>query len=152
MEVSSHALALGRVYGLNFHTAVFTNLTRDHLDFHGDMEAYFAAKQLLFDGAGGAAAALRGAQPRRRMRRGASSGPATRGRSGTAWARRPRCAPATWPPSFSGLRFELQYGKQRFPIESPLIGKINVYNILAACAAGLSYGLAPERSPAASPT
>ena len=54
MEVSSHALALGRVYGLQFHTAVFTNLTRDHLDFHGDMEAYFAAKQLLFEGAGGA--------------------------------------------------------------------------------------------------
>ena len=53
MEVSSHALALGRVYGLAFHTAVFTNLTRDHLDFHGTMEAYFAAKQRLFEGAGG---------------------------------------------------------------------------------------------------
>ena len=46
--------------------------------------------------------------------------------------------------NFSGLRFDLQYGKQRFPVESPLIGKINVYNILAACAAGLSYGLSPE--------
>ena len=53
MEVSSHALELGRVYGLQFHTVVFTNLTRDHLDFHGDMEAYFAAKQRLFEGAGG---------------------------------------------------------------------------------------------------
>src|SRR5205807_6161840 len=53
MEVSSHALALGRVYGLHFHTAVFTNLTRDHLDFHGSMEEYFAAKQMLFEGAGG---------------------------------------------------------------------------------------------------
>ena len=52
MEVSSHALELGRVYGLQFHTAVFTNLTRDHLDFHGSMEAYFAAKQRLFEGAG----------------------------------------------------------------------------------------------------
>ncbi len=47
MEVSSHALALGRVYGLHFHTAVFTNLTRDHLDFHHTMEDYFAAKQML---------------------------------------------------------------------------------------------------------
>ncbi len=56
MEVSSHALALGRVYGLRFHTAVFTNLTRDHLDFHGTMEAYFAAKQMLFSGRGRAAA------------------------------------------------------------------------------------------------
>ena len=54
MEVSSHALELGRVYGMQFHTAVFTNLTRDHLDFHGTMEAYFAAKQRLFEGAGAA--------------------------------------------------------------------------------------------------
>jgi UDP-N-acetylmuramoyl-L-alanyl-D-glutamate--2,6-diaminopimelate ligase len=46
--------------------------------------------------------------------------------------------------SFQGLRFEVQFGKARFPIESALIGKINVYNILAACATGLSYGLAPE--------
>ena len=47
-EVSSHALALGRVHGFHFHTAVFTNLTRDHLDFHQTMDAYSAAKQLLF--------------------------------------------------------------------------------------------------------
>src|SRR3984957_1959599 len=53
MEVSSHALALGRVYGLQFHTAVFTNLTQDHLDFHRTMEDYFAAKRLLFIGSGG---------------------------------------------------------------------------------------------------
>ena len=52
-EVSSHALDLRRVFGLSFHTAVFTNLTRDHLDYHGTMEAYFEAKQRLFDGAGG---------------------------------------------------------------------------------------------------
>src|ERR1035438_4432455 len=48
MEVSSHALALDRVSGITFHTAVFTNLTRDHLDFHSGMDAYFAAKKLLF--------------------------------------------------------------------------------------------------------
>ncbi len=52
MEVSSHALALGRVYGIQFHTAVFTNLTVDHLDFHQTMEQYSAAKQLLFEGCG----------------------------------------------------------------------------------------------------
>ena len=49
MEVSSHALDLGRIAGVHFTTAVFTNLTRDHLDFHGDMAAYAAAKQRLFD-------------------------------------------------------------------------------------------------------
>jgi len=49
MEVSSHALELGRIAGVRFTTAVFTNLTRDHLDFHGDMAAYGAAKRRLFD-------------------------------------------------------------------------------------------------------
>jgi len=143
MEVSSHALALGRVHGLNFHTAVFTNLTRDHLDFHGDMESYFAAKQLLFSGAGGI-------PPRVVVLN-----------RDDEWARRIQVHPQTrllWyglgpeadlrprhiASGFGGLRFDLQFGKQRFPIESPLIGKINVYNILAACAAGFSYGLAPD--------
>ncbi|MGD0577607.1 MAG: Mur ligase family protein, partial [Bryobacteraceae bacterium] len=53
-EVSSHALALKRVFGLSFHSVVFTNLTRDHLDYHGTMDSYFEAKRLLFEGAGGA--------------------------------------------------------------------------------------------------
>ncbi len=143
MEVSSHALALGRVHGLNFHTTVFTNLTRDHLDFHGDMDAYFAAKQLLFEGAGGAppryAVLNRDDEWARRIK--------VHPRTEVLWyglgpeaALRPRHIAS----GFGGLRFDLQFGKQRIPIESPLIGKINVYNILAASAAGLSYGLAPE--------
>ena len=49
-EVSSHALDQGRAAGINFDVAVFTNLTRDHLDYHGTMKKYFAAKRLLFDG------------------------------------------------------------------------------------------------------
>ncbi len=49
MEVSSHALDQDRCAGVRFHTAVFTNLTRDHLDYHGDMAAYGAAKARLFD-------------------------------------------------------------------------------------------------------
>ena len=56
MEVSSHALEQGRVWGLHWDTAVFTNLTQDHLDFHGTMEAYFAAKAKMFTGENGAAA------------------------------------------------------------------------------------------------
>ena len=48
MEVSSHALALDRVGGIHFQAAAFTNLTEDHLDFHGTMEAYAAAKAMLF--------------------------------------------------------------------------------------------------------
>lgn len=52
MEVGSHALCLGRVLGFEFDAAVFTNLTQDHLDFHGDMESYFEAKSRLFTGLG----------------------------------------------------------------------------------------------------
>ncbi len=48
LEASSHALDLGRIFAMHFHTAGFTNFTRDHLDYHHTMEAYFAAKQLLF--------------------------------------------------------------------------------------------------------
>jgi UDP-N-acetylmuramoyl-L-alanyl-D-glutamate--2,6-diaminopimelate ligase len=142
MEVSSHALALGRVYGLLFHTAVFTNLTRDHLDFHGTMEEYFAAKQLLFTGAG------------------APAPPFAVLNSDDEYARRiavPAGTEVLWygfgpeanlrarhiSSGFQGLKFEVQSGRQRFQVESPLIGKINVYNILAACGVGLSYGMEP---------
>jgi len=52
MEVSSHALEQQRVFGIPFDVAVFTNLTRDHLDYHGTMEEYFRAKQMLFEGCG----------------------------------------------------------------------------------------------------
>jgi UDP-N-acetylmuramoyl-L-alanyl-D-glutamate--2,6-diaminopimelate ligase len=143
LEVSSHALALGRVYGLQFHTAVFTNLTRDHLDFHGDMESYFAAKRKLFEGAGGPPprfAVLNRDDPYTKQIR---PDPATRvfqyGIGSGADLRARHIASG-----FQGLRFEVQQGRSRFMVESPLIGRINVSNILAACAAGLSYGIAPE--------
>lgn len=143
MEVSSHALALGRIYGLRFHTAVFTNLTRDHLDFHGTMEDYFAAKQLLFEGAGGPpppfAVLNRDDAYARRLR----VGPHTE----VYWygfGQEPNLRARHIHSGFQGLRFEVQHGKLRFPVESALIGRINVYNILAACGAGLSYGIAPE--------
>ena len=53
LEASSHALELGRIFGMDFHTAVFTNLSRDHLDFHSTMENYASAKRRLLEGAGG---------------------------------------------------------------------------------------------------
>jgi UDP-N-acetylmuramoyl-L-alanyl-D-glutamate--2,6-diaminopimelate ligase len=143
MEVSSHALALGRVYGLRFQAAVFTNLTRDHLDFHGSMDEYFAAKNLLFTGAGGPppryavinrddsySAKLTFDASTRVIRYGMGSDADLRARHISS--------------GFQGLKFEAQFGKQRIPIESPLIGRINVYNILAACGAALAYAVPAE--------
>src|SRR5450432_245833 len=143
MEVSSHALALHRVYGLHFHTAVFTNLTRDHLDFHGTMEAYFAAKQTLFEGAGGPAPRFAVLNRDDEYARRIQVNPKTE----VLWYGRgqePELRARHVSSGFEGLKFEMQFGKLRLPVESALIGKINVYNILAACGAGLSYGLAPE--------
>ncbi len=144
MEISSHALALGRVYGLEFHTAVFTNLTRDHLDFHHTMEDYFAAKQLLFAGSGGPppryAVINRDDEWGRKL-------PGLDAKSEVLWyglgpdamvrARHIRSG-------LTGLRFEVAFDKVKFEIKSPLIGKINVYNILAACCAAMTYQLPPD--------
>jgi len=143
MEVSSHALALGRVYGLHFHTAVFTNLTRDHLDFHGTMDAYFAAKQALFEGAGGPPPPFAVLNRDDHYARQLKLHPKTK----ALWyglGQDPDLRARHIKSGFEGLRFDVQYGKQRFAVESPLIGKINVYNILAACGTALSYGIAPE--------
>ena len=143
MEVSSHALALGRVYGLQFHTAVFTNLTRDHLDFHHTMEEYLAAKQLLFSGTGAPAPAFAAINqddeygPRIAVNK--STEVLSYGLEREAAVRARNIAS-----SFSGLRFDVHFGKLKLPVESALIGRINVYNILAACCAGFSYGLPPE--------
>ena len=143
MEVSSHALELGRVYGLRFHTAVFTNLTRDHLDFHVTMEAYGAAKQKLFDSAGGEPPACAVLNRDDSFARSMYVPAETR----VLWyglGQDPDLRAVHIASGSRGLRFEVQYAKQRFAVESPLLGKINVYNILAACGAGLSYGLPPE--------
>jgi UDP-N-acetylmuramoyl-L-alanyl-D-glutamate--2,6-diaminopimelate ligase len=143
MEVSSHALALGRVFGLRFHTAIFTNLTRDHLDFHHTMDEYFAAKQLLFTGAGAPpppfAVLNRDDEYARKLAVPESTEAFWYGLGADANVRARHISSG-----FQGLRFEVQSRKVRFPVESRLIGKINVYNILSACAAGISYGLEPD--------
>jgi UDP-N-acetylmuramoyl-L-alanyl-D-glutamate--2,6-diaminopimelate ligase len=143
MEVSSHALELGRVYGLQFHTAVFTNLTRDHLDFHGTMEAYFAAKRKLFEGAGAppprAAVLNRDDEQVNGMTLARETEVYWYGLGPDATLRARHISTG-----FDGVHFEVQYGKTRFWVSSRLIGKINVYNILAACGAALSYGIPTE--------
>jgi UDP-N-acetylmuramoyl-L-alanyl-D-glutamate--2,6-diaminopimelate ligase len=146
-EVSSHALALGRVFHLDFHTVIFTNLTRDHLDFHGTMENYFAAKQSLLLGAGGAPPrfAIVNADDPWTAKAATAAGTArlTFGVKASADYRAERIDQG-----FHGLRFEIRHPGGRTPIESRLAGAFNVYNLLGAFAAGVSLGLSPEAAAA----
>jgi UDP-N-acetylmuramoyl-L-alanyl-D-glutamate--2,6-diaminopimelate ligase len=143
MEVSSHALELGRVYGLRFEVAVFTNLTRDHLDFHGTMAAYLASKAKLFAGAGGppppAAVLNRDDESIRGIKLARQTQAYWYGLGPDSTLRARHISSG-----FDGLRFDVQYGKTRFGISSRLIGKMNVYNILAACGAALALDVPPE--------
>jgi UDP-N-acetylmuramoyl-L-alanyl-D-glutamate--2,6-diaminopimelate ligase len=138
-EVSSHALALGRVFGFYYHTAVFTNLTRDHLDFHGTMEEYAAAKRLLFAPETGDAPAWsvlnRGDEASVSMVN-KKSRVVWYGMSSAAELRAERVSTG-----FEGLQFEVRFGDARQAVESGLAGRINVLNILAASGAALSYGV-----------
>jgi UDP-N-acetylmuramoyl-L-alanyl-D-glutamate--2,6-diaminopimelate ligase len=140
MEVSSHALALGRAYGVRFHTAVFTNLTRDHLDFHHTMEDYFAAKHLLFtpEGAPPPEWAVINSDDAygRRIQPAASSKVMRYGFEEGADVRATNMRTG-----FDGLHFTVEHAGARIAVHSPLVGRINVYNILAACSAALTYGL-----------
>jgi len=138
-EVSSHALELGRVYGFHFHTAVFTNLTRDHLDFHGTMEEYGAAKRRLFSGPPAPHwAVLNADDPVSKTMTPDHPGSRTiwYGLAGDAGLRAENVVSG-----FSGLRFEVSWNGRRASVESPLLGRVNVSNILAAIGTGLSYGL-----------
>jgi UDP-N-acetylmuramoyl-L-alanyl-D-glutamate--2,6-diaminopimelate ligase len=138
-EISSHALALGRVYGFHFHTAVFTNLTRDHLDFHHTMEEYRGAKRQLFfpaDASAPAWAVLNRRDEASAWMANEESQVLWYGLSGDAQLRAEKIHTG-----FEGLRFDLVYEGSRQPMESTLAGRINVLNILAASGAALSYGL-----------
>lgn len=143
METSSHALSLGRVHGVQFETAVFTNLTRDHLDFHGDMKAYLEAKQQLFTS--GASRPPRFAvlnhddQYASAIRTKPQTEVVTYGLGEGASARAQRVTTG-----FDGLHFEIHHGGETHLIESPLVGEINVYNLLAAWCAAYSLGIRPE--------
>ncbi|HEV3512876.1 MAG TPA: UDP-N-acetylmuramoyl-L-alanyl-D-glutamate--2,6-diaminopimelate ligase [Candidatus Sulfotelmatobacter sp.] len=141
MEVSSHALAQQRIYGVPFDVAVFTNLTRDHLDYHQTMDEYFAAKRVLFEGCG--TDAPRAAVTNLDDEYGAKLVDFSRKRSsivltygwerGDFHAEKVEITPR-------GTRFDLAAQREKIPLFSPLIGRVNVYNILAAAAACSARG------------
>lgn len=146
MEVSSHALAQGRVYGLPFDVAIFTNLTQDHLDFHGTMENYFAAKRALFDGENGAAprvsvvnvedaygAVLAG------VARDAGAQVFTYGiRTGDFRVEDSRMSAA-------GMTFRMVAPQGTAEMRTRLTGRVNLYNLLAASGAAVARGLTLEQ-------
>ena len=145
MEVSSHALMLERVAGCRFDVAVFTNLTRDHLDFHGDMEGYYAAKRRLFDlRKPGAPGVVNADDAFGRRLLGGEAAPPMVGfsPSGAAdadvRAENVAC-------DLSGTRLDVVHAGGRFALRSPLAGRFNVENLLAAAAAGLALGIEPAQ-------
>ena len=153
LEASSHALDLGRIFAMQFHTAAYTNFTRDHLDYHHTMEAYFAAKQLLFTPRSGPPPRFAVLNADDESIRQVKTAPETQvywygihreppvheGRFGQIWVRAEDIDM-----SFSGLRFTVSSADRAFQVESPLVGHINVYNILLACSAAFTLGLSEQ--------
>jgi UDP-N-acetylmuramoyl-L-alanyl-D-glutamate--2,6-diaminopimelate ligase len=144
MEMSSHALEQERVWGMPVDVAIFTNLTQDHLDFHGTMERYFAAKARLFEGVG--------APPPRVAVVNVDD---AYGKRLAASIERSQLVRYGFGPEadFRAEEVQIQAGKTSFLLKTPagsiaiqssLTGRVNVYNLLAASAAAWARGLAIE--------
>ncbi len=146
MEVSSHALAQGRVYALPFDVAIFTNLTQDHLDYHGTMENYFAAKRALFDGENGAAPRVAVVNVEdaygailASVARDAGAQVFTYGiRTGDYRVEDSRM-------SASGMTFRMVTPQGSVEMRTRLTGRVNLYNLLAAGGAAVGRGMTLEQ-------
>jgi UDP-N-acetylmuramoyl-L-alanyl-D-glutamate--2,6-diaminopimelate ligase len=137
MEVSSHALVLHRVANLRFAAGIFTNLTRDHLDFHGDMTQYFAAKRRLFEMLPAGAPAVVNVDDPRGVELAGS-----RPRVMTFAIDRPADVRATGvQSSLEGLAFTVETPRGAIDMRSPLVGRPNVYNILGVVATALALDI-----------
>jgi UDP-N-acetylmuramoyl-L-alanyl-D-glutamate--2,6-diaminopimelate ligase len=145
MEVSSHALEQQRVFGIPFDVAVYTNLTRDHLDYHGTMENYFRAKQVLFEGCGTEpprAAVVNvddefGCDLLKFSQKRSSTVLSYGLNSGDFHAEALDITPR-------GTRFQMATPLGKIAMWTSLIGKVNVYNVLAAAAAGYARDCSAE--------
>jgi UDP-N-acetylmuramoyl-L-alanyl-D-glutamate--2,6-diaminopimelate ligase len=153
LEVSSHALVQRRSFGLECDAAVFTNLSRDHLDYHGTLEAYLDAKLMLFDGRNLPRAAKRGTAVinaddpvAERVRAAALRGGMAVTRYGVSPGAEFRIAAVGT--HRAGLSVELAAGGTRTRIAVPLLGRYNAWNAASAFAAALSLGIAAETAAA----
>jgi UDP-N-acetylmuramoyl-L-alanyl-D-glutamate--2,6-diaminopimelate ligase len=143
VEVSSHALCLGRVHGALFKVGVFTNLTQDHLDFHGTLEAYFEAKARLRDQSARFLVNVDDPYGLRLLEGGRCWSYAL-DREADYRATELELGP-------TGTRFRLDGLQGSFTVDSPLLGRFNVYNLLAALAACAEAGFNLTRLVAAVP-
>ena len=147
MEVSSHALDLHRVNGCEFTAAVFTNLTQDHLDWHGSMEGYYLSKRRLFLPPPGSAMAVRAAainldDPWGGRLLEEMGGRAFTYGTGLTCDLRGRLLEL----DLRGSRVELLYRGSSLDFRSPLVGAFNLYNMMAAASAALLLGLDLEKA------
>ncbi len=138
MEVSSHALAMGRVAGAEFDTAVFTNLTRDHLDYHKDFDDYFAAKRKLFD------LLKPGARPAVNVDDHYGRQLAAEMPDALTFGERGEISARDVAVTATGTRGVLLTPRGEVPFASPLLGRYNLSNLLAAAAGAETLGLPQE--------
>lgn len=140
MEVSSHALAQDRVYGLHFAAAVFTNLTQDHLDYHGTMENYFAAKQKLFSMCDLAVVNVDDAHGARIAKEAACPVVTCSAQRGDA-----DCTVQEIRHKLDGSTFALKQGEVFTQVRIPMPGQFSVYNAMGAAACCIALGVPDER-------
>jgi UDP-N-acetylmuramoyl-L-alanyl-D-glutamate--2,6-diaminopimelate ligase len=142
LEASSHSLAMDRLWGCHFQTAVFTNLTREHMDYHKTFEDYFSAKRRLFEGTGAGTpevAVLNTDDEFGKRLAGLAKKTVTYGLESDA-----DITTKKFQLTFDGLTFIAHTPNGKLHVDSPLVGKINVYNLLAAIGAAQALGLSNE--------
>lgn len=142
LEASSHSLSMDRLWGCHFQAAAFTNLTREHMDYHKTFEDYFAAKRRLFEGTGAGApevAVLNTDDGYGKQLAGLAKSTVTYGLESDA-----DITTRKFHLSFEGLHFTAQTPNGKLEVTSRLVGRINVYNLLAAIGAAQALGLSNE--------
>jgi UDP-N-acetylmuramoyl-L-alanyl-D-glutamate--2,6-diaminopimelate ligase len=142
LEASSHSLAMDRLWGCHFAAVVFTNLTREHMDYHKTFDDYFAAKKKLFEGTGAGApevAVINTDDEYGKRLTGLAKKTVTYGLENGA-----DITTKKFQLTFNGLGFTAQTPNGKVQVASPLVGRINVYNILAAIGAAQALGLSNE--------
>ncbi|HET8923250.1 MAG TPA: UDP-N-acetylmuramoyl-L-alanyl-D-glutamate--2,6-diaminopimelate ligase [Candidatus Acidoferrum sp.] len=142
LEASSHSLAMDRLWGCHFQAAVFTNLTREHMDYHKTFEDYFAAKRRLFEGTGAGApevAVVNSDDEFGKRVAGLAKKTVTYGLESKA-----DITTKKFELTFDGVTFNAQTPNGKVKVASPLVGRINVYNLLAAIGAAQALGFSNE--------